>query len=206
MPYNHRELEHRLKKCKDDLKSLFDEHEKSHLMQKRIKAVDDYYTLSYAKASTANTVEQIARSYEAFVGNLAKVKSGEINPEQALNQISGSNGTRKRDVVFHDLAKACESVFWAATAFSLYAAIWGIALPVLVVQPVLGVAIAITIVGAMLKAAHKSLSCLGEMRAFGRHGDEYDNEASLVSFFKPERRHHQEELVLDEQLDATLCT
>jgi hypothetical protein len=202
MPYNHRELEHRLKKCREDLNSLLEEHSNTQLVKAKIKSVDAYYNLSYAKASKASTVEQIVRDYEALVKNLAQVKNGNLKPELVLNQISSATNSRKRDVVFHDLAKVCESIFWAATAFSLYAAIWGIALPVLVVQPVLGVAVAVTVVGAMLKAAHNSLSCLSEMRSFGRHSAENDDEARLVSsFFKPKEKTHREEHVLEDELD-----
>ncbi|KTD09042.1 hypothetical protein Lgra_2277 [Legionella gratiana] len=185
MPYNHRKLERRLSICDKKLSALFaSEKELDDKLKQQIKAVQDYYNLSYTKASSAKTVETIATSYESFVAGLTKVKHGEMSHIDAMDALLKTSESRKINVLFKNLAKTCELLFWSATAFSLYAGIFGIALPVLIIQPTLGIAVGITIVGAMVAAAYKALSCFTEFKSVSRHDAEYTNEVSLVSFFK----------------------
>ncbi|KTC90658.1 DUF5638 domain-containing protein [Fluoribacter dumoffii] len=189
MPVNHSKFERRLNKCDEDLQALCDQQKQDQKIQQKINAVKAYYNLSYTKASTAKTVEEIVTRYESFVEQLTQVKNGTLSSQKAMEAIGSNSESRKLKVIFHDLAKAAEAMFYAATAFSLYAGIFGIALPVLIVQPLLGVAVGITIVGAMLGAAYKALACLTEFRSISRHDTEYNNESSLIksfNFFKPE--------------------
>ncbi|KTD15684.1 hypothetical protein Lgra_0350 [Legionella gratiana] len=185
------DIEKRLKNCDKKLRTLFQDYMQTHkLMSQTIQAIEQYYNLSYRKATRTKTIEQITSSYELLVDNLTQIKNGKLSSDMALNQISRDINSRKRNVIFHDIAKAAESLFWAATATSLYAAVFGIALPVLIVQPLLGVAVGITIVGAMLTAAYKSFACLAEFKSYSRHSLEYEHETSLVSFFKSSKRSH----------------
>lgn len=185
MPYNHRKLELRLSACDKKLAALFAEKELGEKIKQQIKAVQNYYNLSYTKAVSAKTVEAIASSYESFIDNLTKVKNGEMSRQDAEDALLKTSESRKINVIYKNLAKACEFLFWSATTFSLYAGIFGLALPVLIIQPVLGAAVGITIIGAMLAAGYKALSCLTEFTSVRRHDKEYTNEMSLVSFFKP---------------------
>ncbi|WP_454781950.1 DUF5638 domain-containing protein [Legionella sp. WA2022007384] len=205
MPFNHTKFEKRLRACDKKLHALFANAEIDEKIQSQIKAVKKYYNLSYTKATSAKKVEEIVASYGLFVDQLTKVKSGELNPKAALEHIGSACESRKIGVLFHNLAKACELMFYAATAFSLYAGIFGIALPVLIVQPVLGVAVGITIVGAMLGAIHKAGNCLTEFRSLSRHDTEYTNEISLVSFFKPVHQEKENSSTNDEELEASCC-
>ncbi|STY30051.1 Uncharacterised protein [Legionella wadsworthii] len=193
MPFNHRILEARLHECDQELDKLFADQNPGFKINQQIKAVKDYYNLSYTKVVSAKKADQIATSYEFFINHLKQVKNKPLNSKECIDQISSSCESRKIGVLFHNLAKACELLFYAATAFSLYAGIFGIALPVLIVQPVLGVAVGITIVGAMIAAAYKALSCFSEFKTFGRHEAEYTNELSLISFFTPARQQQKEE-------------
>ncbi|CAM2959607.1 Uncharacterised protein [Legionella steigerwaltii] len=186
MPVNHSIFEPRLNTCNKELQALFDGLEIGEKLQQKIDAVKNYYNLSYTKAISAKKVEDIVQSYELFIRELTNVKNGKLKPKEALDKIGSACESRKISVLFHNLAKACELMFYAATAFSLWAGIFGIALPVLIVQPVLGVAVGITVVGGMLAAAYKALSCFTEFRSISRHDAEYTNEKDLISyFFKP---------------------
>ncbi|AUH72941.1 DUF5638 domain-containing protein [Legionella sainthelensi] len=178
------DIEKRLKKCDKKLRTLFQDYMKTHqLMSQTIQAIEQYYNTSYRKATRTKTIEQIASSYELLVDNLTQIKNSRLSPDMALKQIGRDINSRKRNVIFHDVAKAAESLFWAATATTLYAAVFGIALPILIVQPVLGVAVGVTIIGAMLTAAYKSFACLTEFKSYSRHSLEYEHETNLVSFF-----------------------
>ncbi|KTD00404.1 DUF5638 domain-containing protein [Fluoribacter gormanii] len=206
MPFNHRKLELRLNTCDKRLRALFANAEIGLKLEQQIKAVQNYYNLSYTKATSAKRVEEIAASYELFIEQLTDVKNGDMTPKEASERIGSACESRKIGVLFHNLTKACELMFYAATAFSLYAGIFGIALPVLIVQPVLGVAVGITIVGAMLAATYKAVACLTEFRSLSRHDTEYTNELSLVSFFKPKLQEKENiNSIEDEELEASCC-
>ncbi|PWY55160.1 hypothetical protein DGG96_13345 [Legionella qingyii] len=206
MPFNQRKLELRLSACDSKLHALFAKAQIGEKLQQQVNAVQDYYNLSYTKATTAKKVEEIAASYELFIDQLSKLKKGELTPKAASERIASACESRKIGVLFHNLAKACELMFYAATAFSLYAGIFGIALPVLIVQPVLGVAVGITIVGAMLSAIYKAGTCLTEFRSLSRHDAEYTNELSLVSFFKPKHQEKENvDRIEDEELEGACC-
>ncbi|KTD40383.1 DUF5638 domain-containing protein [Legionella parisiensis] len=208
MPLNHTKLERRLSACDKALNALFADQLFSEKIQQQIKAVQDYYNLSYTKTNSAKKAEEIAASYELFLDQLTRVKHRQLNIKEASEKISNSCESRKIGVLFHNLAKACEVMFYAATAFSLYAGIFGIALPVLIVQPALGVAVGITIVGAMIAAAYKALSCFTEFKSFSRHDTEYTNELSLVSFFKPMLQPIKEEDLQqskEDELETSYC-
>lgn len=207
MPFNQRKLELRLRACDKKLHALFADQDAGEKLKQQIQAVQDYYNLSYTKATTSKKVEAIASSYELFVDQLTEVKNGKQAPKEASGKISNACESRKIGALFYNLAKACELMFYAATAFSLYAGIFGIALPVLIVQPVLGVAVGITIVGAMLAATYKAFSCLTEFRSFSRHDAEYTNELSLISFFKPARQEQRENMskVEENELEVSCC-
>ncbi|HHF7366747.1 TPA: DUF5638 domain-containing protein [Legionella bozemanae] len=209
MPLNHTKLERRLSACDEALNALFANQQKQIgvKIQQQIKSVQNYYNLSYTKTNSAKKAEEIAASYELFIDQLTKAKNRQLNTKEASEKISNSCESRKIGVLFHNLAKACELMFYAATAFSLYAGIFGIALPVLIVQPVLGVAVGITIVGAMIAAAYKALSCFTEFKSFSRHDIEYTNELSLVSFFNPKPQPIKEDLQENEEdeLETSYC-
>lgn len=185
MPLNHTLSERRLSSCDANLSALFADTEISEAIQKHIKAVKEYYNSSYVKAQKNKTVEDIITSYEFYVEQLSKVKSGALPRQDMLDAINYANDERRLDVVWANLAKAAELIFWAGTAVTLYASIFLIALPMLIVQTPLGIASTIFIGGSLLASAAKCLNCLTEFRSFGRHDDEYVHETSLLSFFKP---------------------
>ncbi|MGL5741164.1 MAG: DUF5638 domain-containing protein [Legionella sp.] len=200
MPYNHRRIELRLRALDKRLQALFADQEQLDIqirtkIKRQIKEIQEYYNLSYEKASSAKRVVQILNSYNSFINQLEAVKRGDLDAKSAIENIGSATESRKINVLLHNLCKAAEAVFWAATALTLAASIFGIALPMLIVQPALGVAVGITIVGAMLYTGYKCLSALTEFRAMSRHDSEYNSEVGLISsFFKPPRKEPQHEM------------
>lgn len=205
MPYNHTQLELRLNSCNQKLEDLFAEKPTQlDTIESDIKAVQSYYHLSYTKANTAQAVEKIAASYESFVEQLIQVKNGKLQPETASEQMKSAIASRKMKTVFHNLAKAAELIFWAATTCTMYAAFISMALPLIMVQPLVGVAVGITVIGALLKSAFNALSCFKEFKSFSRHSVEYTREANLVAFFRPEPL--LESAKIQESLEISSCS
>lgn len=185
MPYNHRKMELSLEACDKKLAALFPGNEKNPILGQKIKSIQNYYNMSYNRASTEKTILSITKSYELLIEQLTQIKKGRLTPPEVLKEIENTIQFRKMHIVFHDLIKICEATFWGATAFSLFAGIFGIALPLLIIQPILGIPVSITIIGSLLATGAKCLSCLGELKTFSRHNAEYKQETSLISFFKP---------------------
>lgn len=189
MPYFHSTLEQRLSTCDHKLEALFESDTPlDEQVRQQINEVKRYYNRSYIKATSAKTVEAIAASYESFVNQLTQVKNGNMTTKEATESLLSNSQSRKLNVLFHNLCKACELLFWSATAFSLYMGIYGLVLPVLIIQPYVGVAVGITIVGALLASVYKALSCVTEFKSLNRHNTEHTNEVNLVYFFQPLRK------------------
>lgn len=186
MPLNYTKLEKRLSDCDNKLTELFKGQEENLLIQQHLAKVKKYYNLSYEKAEQDKTIETLVKSYEFYVQQLSEVKDGTITRDTMLESINYANDSRKLAVIYADLAKACELMFWVATGVTLYASIYLFALPMLLIQPVLGIATSITIGMLLIKTAANAIQCLSEFRSFGRHNEEYVSERTLLSFFKPE--------------------
>lgn len=212
MPYNHTQLERILNDCDKRLDTLLKNEKEidSNTIKQRIEEVKNYYCLSYKKAkpASAETIETIVTNYNSFVKDLEElynetsIEIKKLMEAQALENVTNINQSRKFQVVKNNFAKICELLYWAATAFSLCAGIFGIALPVLNIQPALGVALSITIGGAMLAAGYKALSCLSEFRSksLSRHNTEETNETELVSFFAKRTPKKQQNTSIGEEI------
>jgi hypothetical protein len=92
---------------------------------------------------------------------------------------------RRAAVLFHDLFKFLELIFWASAGVSLYASLFLIALPMLLVQPPLGIAVMITVGGLLLGTAIKCIETLRAFKTISRHDNEYNHETAVLRFFKP---------------------
>lgn len=203
MPYNRTRMELRLSRCDENLSKLFAiiviDEVIGPTLQSQIKAVQEYYNTSYQKAKDTPKVENIISRYEEYIKLLTKVNEGKSTAEEVLDvlkkdvlkKISYNRDSRKIDVIFSNLAKACELLFWAAAAITLFSSIFMIALPIVIVQPPLGIAIMIAVGGLLLKSAINCFNCFREFRTLGRHRDEYLAENKLLNgltlFNKPQQ-------------------
>ncbi len=208
MPFNHTKLEARLSKCDEKLNKLFNGFEISDAVKKHIQEVQDYYNLSYTKAQKNTTAEAIVTTYEEYVIHLENVKNGtywyttgQNNYEEtqkllddAKAAMNYANDSRNIGTVKHNLVNICALMFWASTALALYAAVYLIALPMLIVQIFLGIAMGITLGGFFLKSAANCIECFTEFKGFGRHSAEYEHERQLLNFlFKPAQTKSKQE-------------
>lgn len=201
MPYNLAKLDRRLEDCNNDLASLFPLSDSN--IQSQLKAVKNYYEESCNDAKNKDDMERIIENYELFVINLTKIKqykeSYKISQDpdkeesfqeriEAINALKNINAAHKINIIFANLVKACELLFWISALLTLSASIFAIALPVLIVQPAVGLVISITTAGFMFKVLENLINCLSEFKSFRPHDNEYDREVQLVSFFQPKKK------------------
>ncbi|MDR3443248.1 MAG: DUF5638 domain-containing protein [Legionella sp.] len=201
MPYNLAESYKRLENCNTDLASLFPLSDSN--IQSQLKAVKNYYDESCNDAKNKDDMERIIENYELFVSNLTKIKqykeSYKISQDrdkkesfqervETINALKNINAAHKINIIFANLVKACELLFWISTSLTLFASIFAIALPVLIVQPAFGLVISITTAGFIFKAMQNLINCLSEFKSFRSHDNEYDREVQLISFFQPKQQ------------------
>ncbi len=183
MPYNRTEMELRLTKCHENLNQLFAgimTDEVGRTFQPHIESVQKYYNTSYQKAEKTSTIEKIISRYEEYIQLLTNVSQGKPKAQERVDIFKQNLLSRKIDVVLSNLAKACELIFWAAAAITLFSSIFMIALPIVIVQPPLGVAIMIAVGGLLIKSAMSCFNCFKEFRTLGRHKKGYDDEVATL--------------------------
>ena len=195
MPYNHSAIELRLKKTDEELDKMFDGLPENVAINDHKNMVKHYYNQSYIKAKKGKTAEAVAQSYEDFVTYLKQVRNNELTAkDMKKNIINKTNNSRRADVFLHDLGQTCKLIFWAATAVTLFASVYLFALPMLLLQLPVGIAMSITILGGFLATMKKCFDALCGMRTFKRHNEEYGREVTLLGFFAPKEKPATEEL------------
>lgn len=201
MPYNLAKLDRRLEDCNVNLDSLFPLSDSN--IQSQLEAVKNYYEQSCKDATSGEEMERIIKNYELFISHLTKIKkyteSYNLSQDpdkkesfderyETINILRTINLEHKGNVICANLAKACELIFWISASLTLFASIFAIALPVLIVQPAFGLVISITTAGFIFKAMQNLINCLSEFKSFRPHDNEYDREVQLITFFQPKQQ------------------
>ncbi|MGC1183402.1 DUF5638 domain-containing protein [Legionella sp.] len=215
MPLNYTNLEKRLIENDQKLSNLFTGVKLNESLLKHIADIKNYYNISYTKAKESKTIEAIIKDYENFVDHLKILKSnsGVTNVSyerrleaynKATDSIRHARNSKKLAIIKYDLAQACKLTFWAASAISLYASIFLIALPMVIFQPVIGLSMSISIGGLLLMTALKCTQCIREFKTLGRHDIEYRDEIELFGLFKPEPKPESGSSVTDKNLNECI--
>ncbi|MDR3503435.1 MAG: DUF5638 domain-containing protein [Legionella sp.] len=190
------------------LNQLINDEANANKIQKHIDAIQHYYNTSLRTAKNEKTQNAIVNSYENYIRLLNNAyKIGHQQQPTASEQIDeffkSSNeaigreyDARRINAFFHNCYKVCELTFWASATITMYASIFLVALPMLIVQPTLGLAVSIAVGGVFLKAASNCLECLKEFKGTARHSAEYDSERAILSFFQPKEPREPEVPVL----------
>lgn len=185
-----------LEVVKNTLSQLISDEEVAGKIQKHINVIQNYYNTSLRNAKNEKTQNAIITSYENYINLLnqshqfAHVEP--VGPDKLEEFFKTSNeaigreyDARRINAFFHNCYKVCELTFWASAAITLYASIFLVALPMLIVQPTLGLAVSIAVGGLFLKTTGNCLECFNEFKGTARHSTEYDSERALLSFFQP---------------------
>lgn len=178
------ELEQRLDENDRKLSSFFTQIEENNELEQNLQHVKNYYRISFARATAKSNADSIVESYEKFVEILAKTRDGSHTAHQAIEFINETNADREIGIIFHNIAKVCEIIFWALTIFTCLLAIATIDCAFLVAQPIIGIALTAGTTLLALTTANELVDCFGEFKSLDRLQDEDKRERNLVSFFK----------------------
>ncbi|CAM4481006.1 MAG: hypothetical protein LEGION0403_FIIPPAGN_01525 [Legionella sp.] len=203
-----------LETVKNTLTQLISDKETTSKIEKHISEIQNYYNTSLHTAKNEKTQNAIINSYANYIGLLnSACQIGQQQPTayerldeflKTSNEAIGREyDARRVNAFFHNCYNVCELTFWASAAITMYASIFLVALPMLIVQFTLGLAVSIAVGGTFLKTASNCIECLGEFKGTARHSAEYDSERALLSFFQPklsEELVHAVELPLQEPI------
>ncbi|WP_133135874.1 DUF5638 domain-containing protein [Legionella rowbothamii] len=192
-----------LEATKELLNQLINDEETVSKIQKHINAIQGYYNTSLRTAKNEKTQNAIVNSYENYITLLNNAYNighqQPTSPDQIEEFFKASNeaigreyDARRINAFFHNCYNVCELIFWASATITMYASIFLVALPMLIVQPTLGLAVSIAVGGVFLKAAGNCLECLKGFKGTARHSAEYDSERAILSFFQPKEPRESE--------------
>ncbi|MFJ1268317.1 DUF5638 domain-containing protein [Legionella lytica] len=202
-----------LETVKATLTEIINDKDVAEEIKAHIDVIQNYYNTSLRAAKNEKTQNAVIHSYQNYI-NLLKTahQMGTQKPVvlgpldeffKASNEAIGREyDARRISAFFHNCYKICELTFWASAAITMYASIFLVALPMLIVQPTLGLAVSIAVGGMFLKTTSNCLECFGEFKGTARHSTEYVTEKALLSFFQPKAPEMPEQLVevVDSQL------
>lgn len=185
-----------LETVKATLNQIINDQNAAIKIQEHINVIQNYYNTSLRAAKNEKKQNAVVTSYENYIKLLNDAGQLRLQEPMASAQldeflktsneaIGREYDARRISAFFHNCYKICELAFWASAAITMYASIFLVALPMLIVQPTLGLAVSIAVGGVFLKTTSNCLECFGEFKGTARHSTEYDSERALLSFFQP---------------------
>jgi uncharacterized membrane protein len=189
-----------LEQCNAELYTLFAELKD---FDTSLKQVHQFYKDILDKSPNDEEDQRIVRGYKNLVNLLNKTKLGELSAEMALIEIDQALLQSKCEVIVENLFKTCEFLFWAVATAACFVGCFAVGVPLMVLDPLIGLAITIATGAMLINTANKALNCCDQFKDFGTIDKEHEKTKQLVSFFKPPAtpkasQNEQEELVADE--------
>lgn len=148
-----------------------------------IEIVTNYYSQSLKKANNSQK-EDIVEEYESYITYLQQVKDGKLTAEKAEEEINTIISSRKIGIVFYNIAKVLEMLFWAFAATTCYSACILVGVPLIFTDFMIGMAVTIATAALMYKTFKFSLDCCKEFKSTERHEEARVAQNTLISFFK----------------------
>ncbi len=188
MPLFDTDLEPLLKTCDDQIAALITDLQEIQLganeAKRQLDEVKKYFHLSLFKTNGCNEAEILA-SYELFLKNLAKVRNGSLTTEEALTAIQDNTDSREMGIIFYNIGKIFELMFWTLATIASACAAISVGLPLIFIQPFLGLPVTLGAGGLAFLTFTQMDECLDEFKSCDRLAEEDEREKNLVSFFKP---------------------
>lgn len=180
------ELGKRLDKATTELNGLLADLPSQDEVKAGIEKVSQLYASRFGELSLNSfQISAIVVEYETLVSKMAQVRYGALHADEAIEYIDGLNFSRKLSVVWHNIVKACEMLFW----FSLLAVeslVLELHVPLLFINPLMAVLALNNMVNLLYIAAFTLgglLACLSEFQDFTITNEEAEGERNVVSFF-----------------------
>lgn len=194
----------RYNQCNSDLitiiKSIRSVEEEN--VRETLSVVNNYYLISLMKADS-NKRKEIIEEYEDSIFYLRMVQEGHWTAEQFEAEINSTVSSRKVGIVFYNIAKVLEMLFWASATVTCYTACVVVGIPLILTDFLIGMAVTIATGALMYKTLKYTADCFEQFKSTERHEAARVAQNTLASFFKPKLI---EELVDEQnQNDSTIA-
>lgn len=186
MPLYYPESIQRINECHKQLAEITTAISQDQAIIDATNAIQAYYNTSLSYAKTTKAQSAIIKNYEEYIKQLTDLKNSTATRKNTQDMLQATHDHQYISMIFANCYKMCELSFWAATAITLYSAIFLVALPMLIVQPTLGLAVSITVGGLLLKTAKNCIDCFSEFKTSSRHNEALNNKLHILSFFNPQ--------------------
>lgn len=174
MPIFYRDNEDFLDEQKEKLGTIFNsvvqsmqmDNDTRQKIKHSIECIDTHFLLAYehAKNTDLKSIDKILTNYERCVTILSDLRDSTISLSHANKEFEKIISNVNFDHYFKkNLFLIAKMVFWTAAFTSLSAAMLLVALPMLVVPNVFGIATAVAISGMMLNCVYQSIQCAKEL-------------------------------------------
>lgn len=171
-----------IEQCRSELFALFLEDQRTtKTFLNDLNKIHHYYCQQFLinQSKKFNTV----RDYRSLVHTLQQVKEGSISFEQGLKAVHKLSFQRKIELSVTNLLKACELAFWMMAAITSYTLCLGLAVPLIFLNPPLGVALTLGASSMMLAATLKGADCVRDFQSFNHINKQEALEHNALSFF-----------------------
>lgn len=179
------QLNARLQECDARISKLVPQGNRTNEVEGQLKLFKKHYRQSFQNSKSNKNASSILSSYEEAILRLERVKCGELSAEKAVKLIDSETCSRKLAIVYHNIAKVCELLFWLMATTTCFSALIDIGIPLIFTQPLIGCAVSISMIAMMKTLFGKATNCLSQFKSFDRYNDEAAREKNLASFFQP---------------------
>lgn len=178
-------LVERIRLCNNELDELFSGIQLSKEFEQQLKEIKAFYARSFNRTKDEIDGEYITQEYRSLINTAKKVKRGELKSDRALDAVKKLSDSREYDIIIHNILKVCELLFWGTVAAASILAFATFGAPLLICEPLLGLAVSFTSSFLFFTTADKFLNCFDQFKSFDRIDAESKREIGLISFFSP---------------------
>jgi hypothetical protein len=202
--YNNAELlAQKIADCNSELDSLFAYLDINYRLRMQLRDIKSFYQRAFNNASNENTAMEIINQYEQFIVSASEVKLGQMTVEEANLVIDDATEDRQFKIIVHNIFKLCELFFWTALAATAYAGCITVGIPLLFLEPLIGVALTIGTGLLCCSSFHNGLECFNEFKTFDRANEENTRERDVISFFAPQPSQRAKVTTQENDLDLS---
>lgn len=149
----------------------------------QIQLVQDFYHEQLTESASSNKNQPLLNHYKTLIDTLNLVRAGQLTAEQAVQDIDATAYSQKIAVAVHNLLKACEMLFWLATALTCYFVSIAIGIPGILMQPIIGIPLTVGSFHSANFSLYKTATCADEFKSFAAINHENQRERTLIGFF-----------------------
>ncbi len=171
--------------------------------------LNDYYTTRFSNCENNGQRQLLTQEYAHLLETMKKIKSGSLSADEALNNLNRLSRDKKLNVILHNTLKTCELLFWVTAALTSYAFCVGFGIPLLFLNPPLGLALIMGTAVLIIESAAKALETANSFKNLSPINQQKNLEHQVLSlFFSPKKEStfdNEEELADIDQPLLSYC-